>query len=125
MKWTAVIRQAARALRRHWIQSALSVLGISVGVAAFICVMAIGNAGTQAMEDQLKNLGDNFIWVEAGSRNRNGVRMGARGIRTLILSDAHAIMEQVPQIKSFSPNVDGRIQVIYGGENWATTFRGV
>jgi len=125
MTGSGVIRQAARALRRNWIQSVLSVFGIAVGVAAFICVVAIGNAGTSAVEDQLKSLGDNFIWVEAGSRNRNGVRMGSRGIRSLVLSDATAIMEQVPQIKSFSPNVDGRIQVIYGGENWATTYRGV
>ena len=49
----------------------------------------------------------------------------ARGSRTLVLSDAHAIMEQVPLIKSMSPNVDGRIQVVYGGENWSTQFRGV
>ena len=125
MTSTGVIRQAARALRRNWIQSVLSVLGIAVGVAAFICVVAIGNAGTSAVEDQLKSLGDNFIWVEAGSRNRNGIRMGSRGTRSLVLADADAIMEQVPLIKSFSPNVDGRIQVVYGGENWATTYRGV
>ena len=125
MTGPGVIRQAARALSRNWLQSVLSVLGIAVGVAAFICVVAIGEAGTSAVEDQLKSLGDNFIWVEAGSRNRNGVRMGSRGIRSLVLADADAIMEQIPQIKSFSPNVDGRIQVIYGGENWATTYRGV
>lgn len=102
-----ILRQAARALRRNWIQSTLSIVGIAVGVAAFICVVAIGNASTNAVEDQLKNLGDNFIWVEAGSRSRNGVRMGARGIRTLVLSDADAILHQVPLIKRISPNVDG------------------
>jgi putative ABC transport system permease protein len=77
------------------------------------------------IEDQLQSLGDNFVWIEAGSRSRNGIRAGARGSRTLVLSDAHAIVEQVPLIKSMSPNVDGHVQVVYGGENWATQFRGV
>ena len=120
-----IVRQAARSLSRHWIQSVLSVLGIAVGVAAFVCVVAIGNAGTSAVEDQLKSLGDNFIWIEAGSRSRNGIRNGARGTRSLVLSDAQAIVEQVPLIQRLSPNVDGRVQVIYGSDNWYTQFRGV
>jgi putative ABC transport system permease protein len=125
MRLSTIFRQAFRSLGRHWIQSSLSVLGIAVGVAAFICVVAIGNAGTSAVESQLQNLGDNFIWVEAGSRNRSGMRMGARGTRSLVLADADAILEQVPMIKSVTPNVDGRIQVIYGNQNWATQYRGV
>jgi putative ABC transport system permease protein len=125
MNLLTIIRQAARSLTRHWIQSVLSVLGIAVGVAAFVCVVAIGNAGTSAVEDQLKNLGDNFIWIEAGSRSHNGIRNGARGTRSLVLADAEAIVEQVPLIQRLSPNVDGRLQVVYGGENWYTQFRGV
>jgi putative ABC transport system permease protein len=125
MNLVAILRQAARSLSRHWIQSVLSVLGIAVGVAAFVCVVAIGNAGTSAMEDQLKNLGDNFIWVEAGSRSRNGIRNGARGTRSLVLNDADAILEQVPLIQRMSPNVDGRLQAIYGQQNWYTQYRGV
>lgn len=125
MNLLTIIRQAARSLTRHWIQSVLSVLGIAVGVAAFVCVVAIGNAGTSAVEDQLKNLGDNFIWIEAGSRSHNGIRNGARGTRSLVLADAEAIVEQVPLIQRLSPNVDGHLQVVYGGENWYTQFRGV
>jgi len=120
-----ILRESFTALNRNWIRSVLTILGIAVGVGSFICVIAIGNAGTSSIEDQLQSLGDNFVWIEAGSRARNGMRMGARGSRTLVLSDAHAIMEQVPLIKSMSPNVDGRIQVVYGGENWSTQFRGV
>ena len=125
MNFKTILREAFITLNRNWIRSVLTILGIAVGVGSFICVIAIGNAGTSSIEDQLQSLGDNFIWIEAGSRARNGLRMGARGSRTLVLSDAHAIMEQVPLIKSMSPNVDGRIQVIYGGENWSTQFRGV
>jgi len=125
MDFKAVIREAFAALRRNGIRSVLTILGIAVGIGAFICVIAIGNAGTSKIEDQLQGLGDNFIWVEAGSRARNGVRFGSRGSRTLVLADADAIMEQVPLIKLISPNVDGHIQVVYGGQNWATMYRGV
>jgi len=125
MIFHTIIREAFLALRRNWIRSVLTILGISVGVGAFVCVVAIGNAGTSRIEDQLRQLGDNFIWVEAGSRSRSGVRVGSRGIKTLILNDAKAILEQVPSIKLVSPNVDGRVQVIYAGLNWGTMYRGV
>src|SRR6266852_7300539 len=125
MNFNNIVRDASAALRRDWHRSVLTILGISVWVGAFICVVAIGNAGSSSIEKQLQNLGDNFIWIEAGSRARNGVRYGARGDRTLILSDATAIAEQVPLIKAMSPNADGPIQVIFEGENWSTRFRGV
>ena len=125
MNLYAIARQAFRALTRNWLQSVLSILGIAVGVAAFISVVAIGNAATTAVENQLKSLGDNFIWIEAGSRTRNGLRAGARGTRSLVEADAQAIMEQVPMIKTITPNVDGHFQVVYGNENWATQYRGV
>jgi putative ABC transport system permease protein len=125
MNLRALFREAFVSLTRNSLRSGLTTLGISVGVGAFICVVAIGNAGSGKIEDQLQSLGDNFVWIEAGSRARNGMRAGARGTRSLVLNDAHAIIEQVPLIKSMSPNVDGRMQVVYGGENWATQFRGV
>jgi len=125
MNFKALFREAFVALTRNWLRSALTILGIAVGVAAFICVVAIGNAGSSRIEEQLQNLGNNFVWIEAGSRNRNGMRAGARGIRSLVLGDALAISEQVPLIRSMSPNVDGHVQVVYGGENWATQYRGV
>src|SRR5437879_8131215 len=125
MKLKNIIREATAALKRNWVRSILTILGISVGVGAFICVVAIGNAGSSSIEKQLQNLGDNFIWIEAGSRARNGVRYGARGDRTLILGDATAIVEQVPLVKSMSPNADGHTQVVYGGENWVPMLRGV
>src|ERR1700730_17716661 len=88
MNFTNIFREASAALRRNWVRSILTIVGISVGVGAFICVVAIGNAGSSRIESQLQSLGDNFIWIEAGSRARNGVRYGARGDRTLILGHA-------------------------------------
>jgi putative ABC transport system permease protein len=106
-------------------RSALTVLGITIGIGAVICVVAIGNAGQAQVERQLNNLGDNFVWIEAGGRAVNGVRTGTHGTKSLTLADAVAVKTQVPLIKNVSPNVDGQMQVIYGNQNWFTTYRGV
>ncbi len=125
MNFGTIGREAFNALRRNWMRSVLTILGIAIGVGAFICVVAIGNAGSAQIEAQLQSLGDNFIWVEAGSRARNGVRAGARGTRSLTLADAEAIQHEIPLIRTVVPNVDGPVQVVYGGQNWSTTYRGV
>ena len=113
-----------RALWRNKLRSFLTLLGIVMGVASFICVVGIGSAGSSRVQDQLDKLGNNMIWVEAGSRKSNGVRAGTRGIRTLVIEDARAITEQVPLVKLVSPNVDGHLQVVYGNTNWGTQYRG-
>jgi putative ABC transport system permease protein len=125
MHLRSLIREAFAGLKRDALRSVLTILGIAVGIGAFICVVAIGNAGSARVEDQLQSLGDNFVWIEAGSRAVNGVRMGARGTRSLIEADADAILQQVPHIKLMSPNVDGHQQVVYGNTNWSTQYRGV
>jgi putative ABC transport system permease protein len=85
----------------------------------------VGNAGSGRVEDQLSKVGDNLIWVEAGARARNGVRVGSRGSKTLVVGDSQAVMEQVPGMKAASPNVDGHVQAVYGNLNWGTQYRGV
>ncbi|MGC2741950.1 MAG: ABC transporter permease, partial [Candidatus Angelobacter sp.] len=122
---STIIREALQALIRNRIRSLLTMLGIIMGVGSFICVVAVGNAGSNRVEDQLGKVGDNLIWVEAGSRARNGVRIGSRGTKTLMVGDGQAVLDQVPGVKSVSPNVDGRIQVVYGNLNWSTQYRGV
>jgi putative ABC transport system permease protein len=112
-------------LLRNKLRSSLTILGITIGIAAVICVVAIGKAGQARVEQQLQNLGDNFVWIEAGGRAVNGVRTGPRGTKTLTFGDVVAIKNQVPLIKNVSPNVDGSVQVVYGNQNWFTTFRGV
>src|SRR5260370_6471937 len=119
------LRTIFQELARNKARSALPILGIAVGIAAFMCVAAIGNAGSARIEQQLHDLGDNMIWIEAGSRTTNGIRVGSRGSRTLILEDAWAIRDEIPGIRSVSPSVDGRIQVVYGNLNWGTQYRGV
>ena len=125
MNHAALLGSAVSALLGNKIRSALTVLGITIGIAAVICVVAIGKAGQQQVEQQLNNLGDNFVWIEAGGRAVNGVRTGTHGTKTLTVSDAVAIRNQLPLIKGVSPNVDASTQVIYGNQNWFTSYRGV
>ena len=125
MNYTALFGSAVWTLLRNKLRSLLTVLGITIGIAAVICVVAIGKAGQARVEQQLNNLGDNFVWIEAGGRAVNGVRTGAHASPTLTVGDAIAIKNQVPLIKSVSPNVDGPVQLIYGNQNWFTSYRGV
>ena len=125
MNYEALLRSAVLALVRNKLRSALTVLGITIGIGAVICVVAIGRAGQAQVEQQLNNLGDNFVWIEAGGRAVNGRRTGTHATDTLTLADAAAIRSQVPLIKAVSPNVDGSIQVVYGNQNWFTGYRGV
>jgi putative ABC transport system permease protein len=118
-------REAVRALSRNKLRSALSAIGIAIGIAAVVCVVAIGTAGSERAEQQLQNLGDNLVWIEAGSRNVNGVRSGSHGMTSLTMGDAEAIRNGVPFIKSVSPNVDGTVLVASGNRNWTTHYRGV
>jgi putative ABC transport system permease protein len=119
--WT----QALKSLRRNAVRTILTVLGLVVGIAAFICVVGVGQAGSAKVEEQLRKLGDNMIWVEAGSRATNGVRFGTRETKSLTVEDARALFAVVPGLKSMTPNVDGRVQVVYGTQNWNTQYRGV
>ena len=117
--------EAGRALFRHKVRSALAMLGITIGIAAVNWVVAIGQASAERVAAQLDNLGDNLVWVEAGSRNRAGVRTGTRGTTTLTLEDGEAIAREVAGVKSMSPNIDGGLHLAWGNRNWTTRYRGV
>ena len=125
MDLTATFRVAMRALARNRMRSALTMLGIIIGVGAVICAVAIGEGASIEVQEQISNLGDNMIWIEAGGRNVNGVRSGSRGTKTLTLEDEKAIEQQVPLVKNVSPNVDTNVQVIYANQNWFTRVQGV
>jgi putative ABC transport system permease protein len=125
MDSSTLLAAAVGSLLRNKLRSALTVLGITIGIAAVICVVAIGRAGQARVEEQMRNLGDNFVWIEAGGRAVNGVRTGSRGTKTLVLGDAVAIQDQIPLIRSVSPNVDASTQVVYGNQNWFMSYRGV
>jgi len=117
VNYVALFRSALVALLRNKMRSVLTVLGITIGIAAVICVVAIGKAGQARVQQQLNNLGDNFVWIEAGGRAINGVRTGTHDTKTLVMADAVAIKSQISLIKNVSPIVDDPVQVIYGNQN--------
>jgi putative ABC transport system permease protein len=125
LDYAALLRSALIALLRNKMRSLLTVMGITIGIAAVICVVAIGKAGQSRVEQQMNNLGDNLVQVEAGGRAVNGVKTGTHATKTLTVADAVAIKNQISLIKSVTPNVDDHVQAIYANQNWFTTYRGV
>ncbi|HET6200133.1 MAG: ABC transporter permease [Candidatus Acidiferrales bacterium] len=121
---TDLMRITVRVLARNKMRSALTMLGITIGIGAVICTVAIGEGGSQQIRDQISALGDNMVWVEAGGRNVNGVRTGNDDTNSLSNADARAMTAEIPLLKACSPNSDGHIQVINGHKNWWTHFRG-
>jgi putative ABC transport system permease protein len=118
-----LIRQALGAIARHKTRSALNALGIAIGVASVVWVVAIGEAGSGQAMDQLHALGDNLVWIEAGARNVNGVRTGTYGMHNLFLADSEAILREVPQVRRVSPNLDGTLVAVHESRNLTTHYR--
>jgi putative ABC transport system permease protein len=106
-------------------RSVLTMLGVIIGVGAVICSVAVGQGASNQIQQQISNLGDNMVWIEAGSRSVNGVYTGAKGTKTLVLADARAIQQQVPLVFNVSPHVDTNVHLVYQNQNWFTAVRGV
>ena len=116
---------ALKAIVQNTMRSALTALGIIIGVGAVICVVAIGEGASARVEQAITNIGANMVWVEAGGVNRAGVRTGSGGTKSLTLEDSQAIKDHVPLVINVTPNVDGRVQLVYGNQNWSSSVRGV
>ena len=125
MNLLMIPRLALKALAQNVMRTSLTMLGIIIGVGAVICVVAIGEGAQASVERAIANIGANMIWVEAGGVNRGGVRTGAFGTKTLTLADFEAIKERIAVVTNVTPQVDTRVQLVYGNQNWGTTVRGV
>jgi putative ABC transport system permease protein len=121
----SILRLAMRALARNKMRSILTMLGIIIGVGAVIASVAVGEGASEQIQQQISNLGDNMVWVEAGGRAVNGVRTGSRGTKTLVMGDVKAMQQQVPLVYNCSGHVDGPVQIVYGNQNWFSQARGV
>jgi putative ABC transport system permease protein len=119
----AVLRVAIRALARNKLRTALTMLGIIIGVGAVICTVAIGVGASNQVAEQIRNLGENMIFIQAGSVNSHGVHMGSQATKTLTVEDAKALRE-IPFIKAVTPGVGTSGQVVYQDQNWYTFIRG-
>ena len=118
-------RIALRALQVNRTRSALTMLGIIIGVAAVIAMVGVGAGATERIQAQIQSIGSNLIIVLPGSISSNGVRLGSGGVATLTTDDATAIANECPSVALTAPTVRGGVQVVYGSSNWATIVQGV
>jgi putative ABC transport system permease protein len=118
------VRIAALAIRRNKIRSMLTMLGVIIGVASVIAMIALGSGARAAIDEQIQSQGTNVVYVSAGSfgRGPGAVRQGAGSVSTLTLEDAQAIAQQVGAVDRISPMVRGRVQVVAGNQNWNTSI---
>ncbi len=116
-------RQAFRSLMANKVRSFLSVLGIWIGVAAVIAMLAVGTGAQKSLEKQLASLGTNLLMVRPGSVAVGGVQQGLGATSRITLMDADAIAK-VPMVKKIAPEINGRVQATYADKNWNTQVTG-
>ena len=116
---------AARALARNKLRSALTVLGVFIGVAALIAMVAVGQGANAAVEAQIASLGTNLLVVLPGATTSSGVRGGFGSASTLTVPDAEAIQKEDPAVAAVA-YLDRQVgQLTYGNQNWSTSIQGV
>ena len=114
---------AVRALRRNAMRTALTALGMIIGVAAVIVMMALGSGARNSIETQIRSVGSNLVTVNAGAGRFGPVRGGQGGSSTLTVADAAAIRE-LPGVRRLTPGVNIRLQAISAAGNWSTQGQG-
>src|SRR6267143_1976367 len=124
MNFTSTFRLALRALARNKMRSALTMLGIIIGVGAVIAVVSIGQGAQYMVQQGIQAMGTNVVFIAAGSGRPGGIRVGYGGVKTLTIDDMKAILREIPLIKEAAPSVNSRRQVIYGNQNWSTSVTG-
>ncbi len=113
-----------RALRRNKLRSALTALGIIIGVGAVIAMVSIGNGAKAQVEAQIAGMGENIILIFSGSTTSSGIRTGWGSAGTLKIEDAEAIRREVPSVTLVSEEVWSNAQVAAGNQNWFTRIYG-
>jgi putative ABC transport system permease protein len=124
MDFMNTFRLALRALARNKMRSALTMLGIIIGVAAVIAVVSIGQGAQYMVQQGIQAMGTNVVFIAAGSGRPGGVRVGYGGVKTLTIDDMNAILREIPLIKEAAPSVNSRKQIVYGNQNWSTVING-
>jgi putative ABC transport system permease protein len=121
---TSTLKISLRALRVNKMRSALTMLGVIIGVGAVIAMLAVGTGASRQIEEQIASIGSNLIMVVPGATSAGGVRFGSGTQSTLSLDDAEAIQKECSGVLYVAPVHNGTAQVVYGSQNWATGITG-
>ncbi len=125
MKTVNLSKIAWKALHRNRLRAFLTMLGIIIGVASVIAMLAIGEGSKQSIKNQISSMGSNMVFVQPGSDFRGGVQQDFGASKTLTLNDLKALKEKNTTLTDLSPQVNGNGQVIFGANNWPTSVYGV
>ena len=121
---TSTLKISLRALRVNKMRSALTMLGVIIGVGAVIAMLAVGTGASRQIEEQIASIGSNLIMVVPGATTAGGVRFGSGTQSTLSLDDAEAIQKECSGVLYVAPVHSGTAQVVYGSQNWSTGITG-
>jgi putative ABC transport system permease protein len=124
MSWFAALRTAWRALAANTLRSILTMLGIIIGVAAVITMIAVGSGATERVQEQMKGLGSNVMLVIPGSLSAAGVRQAAQTRSRFTEEDAEAIAYEVPEVQAVAPSSRTTAQAVAQNANWNTGIFG-
>jgi len=121
MNLMGTFKLALRALARNKMRSMLTMLGIIIGVGSVIAMVGIGQGASASIQAQISQLGNNMLYVSAGSTNSGGMRGGSGSGTTLTVEDIEAIENELPSVRAASPNVRASGQLIFGNQNWSAS----
>jgi putative ABC transport system permease protein len=124
MNFLAIIGEALRALRLNRMRTGLTMLGMVIGVAAVVLMLAVGQGAQTTVNQAITSMGSNLFFIVPGATSSGGLRSGAGGVQTLTMGDAQAIAH-LPSIKATAPIITGTAQLNYGANNWSTSVTGV
>jgi len=125
MNTATLVRVAGRSIRRNKMRTFLTMLGIIIGVAAVILMVAIGAGAQRQIAERIRSLGTNLLVINAGAATQGGVSQGAQTFNRLTLDDAEALRDQSFLLSAVSPVVMTRTQAVGGDGNWRTFILGV
>jgi macrolide transport system ATP-binding/permease protein len=118
------VKEALRSLAANKVRAGLSMLGILIGVAAVVAMLALGAGARKSVEAQLSSLGANLLVLRPGSHRTRGVAMESGAVTRFTEADAQAIAEEIPSVRRVAPSVRGSAQLVYGNKNCRTSVMG-
>ncbi len=125
MNYTNTIKISVNALKRNKFRAFLTMLGIIIGVASVIVMLAIGQGSKKSIRDQMSSMGTNMIMVMPASQQRGGIMLGNSSAKNMTIEDVNAIEKECTYVSAVSPEVRSSGQAVVGNSNWPTSVYGV